>query len=93
LGQRRWAEHFVFQTRQLGGGETDRQRAYTLLQQLSDWLQQPQRLDWSFGATVTALVPGMPSLQEAYDDGTAVWSMSIRLDRNEETKGSASYGN
>lgn len=74
---------FVLQMRGMAAGESDRRGARDFLQALGRWME-----DWesrgpqqdSQGETLLALRAGLPVLQEAYDDGTAAWSMTLEAD-------------
>lgn len=71
---------FMVQSREMATGEGDRRQTRAFLEQLGRWLEQ-QGCNGGIvderGSVVTAVQAGLPSLQEAYDDGTAAWSMGL----------------
>lgn len=78
LGRRSYLATFAFYLRRAAAAEQDRQAAHGFLRGLGEWLaaQGPIAVG---NRCLTRIEVGTELLQEAYDDGTAVWSMEIRL--------------
>lgn len=78
LGRRSYTTAFALYMRHVAASEQDRQRAHEFLQGVGQWLGlQPPMAAGS--RTAVGIETSPETLQEAYDDGTAVWTMEIRL--------------
>lgn len=78
LGQRIYVDAFALHMRRVSATEKDRQGAHEILQKLGEWLTG-QRNFSAGDRKITRTEVSPAALQEAYDDGTAVWSMEIRI--------------
>lgn len=78
LGCRSYTTAFGLYMRHVAVSEQDRQRAHKFLQELGAWLRLQPSME-AGNRTVAGLETSPETLQEAYDDGTAVWTMEIRL--------------
>lgn len=83
LGGRQMHGVYSLQMRRTAAGEKDRRKAYSILAEIGGWLRMKERLGQialeGGEAPVTQMTALAPVMQEAYDDGTAIWSMSIDL--------------
>lgn len=78
LGRKSSTATFAFHMRRVSASEKDRQGAHAFLQKLGDWLTTKESIGTG-KQKILRIEVNPPALQEAYDDGTAVWSMEIRL--------------
>ncbi|MEG0943999.1 MAG: hypothetical protein RSD07_07170 [Angelakisella sp.] len=78
LGRKTWTAQYTLHTRQVASGERDRQKAHTLLQNLGKWLSAQDGMTVG-NCRIARIKVGTPGFQEAYDDGTAGWSMGLVL--------------
>lgn len=78
LGRRSYIAAYGLYMRHVAVSEQDRKSAHNFLQELGAWLRLQPPMEVGSRA-VTGFETSPETLQEAYDDGTAVWSMEIRL--------------